>query len=82
MTLDLPSRRANVANLRAKATTDDERWICDEFTRLFDEIEGMAARLSRADALAGALESQARFADHDYAAWLRDTARRIRGALK
>lgn len=43
--IDIPSRRANVANLRAKATTDDERWICDEFVRLFDAIE----RLQRAD---------------------------------
>lgn len=39
MSLDLPSPRANVANLRAKATTDDERWICDEFVRLFDAID-------------------------------------------
>jgi hypothetical protein len=39
MSLDIPARRANVAALRAKATTEDERWICDEFVRLFDAIE-------------------------------------------
>lgn len=82
MSLDLPTRRANVAQLRANATTDDERWICDEFVRLFDEIEAQDARLSRASTLAGALENQAKFADYEIAANLRDVVRRLRGALK
>lgn len=44
--LDLPSRRANITALRAKATTEDERWICDEFVRLFDAIEAREALLT------------------------------------
>lgn len=44
--LDLPSRRANVAALRAKATTADERWICDEFVRLFDVIDATRTALA------------------------------------
>lgn len=44
--IDIPQRRANIIDLRAKATTDDERWICDEFARLFDEIDRLATALS------------------------------------
>lgn len=44
--LDLPKRRANVEALRGKATSDDERWICDEFVRLFDTIEALNALLA------------------------------------
>lgn len=46
--LNLPTRRNLVAALRAKATTNDERWICDEFVRLFDNIEERNGLLAEA----------------------------------
>jgi hypothetical protein len=58
--IDLPRRRANVAALRAKATSDDERWICDEFVRLFDVID---ARTTAASALNTAVDAM--WNDHD-----------------
>lgn len=60
--LDLPRRRANVEALRGKATSDDERWICDEFVRLFDTIEALAPLANLLDRLTdeGALEVMAR----------------------
>lgn len=44
--LDLPRRRANVEALRSSARNASERWICDEFVRLFDTIEALNALLA------------------------------------
>lgn len=54
--LDLSARRANIGSLRAKATTDDERWICDEFVRLFDAIDARDATSAALRRLANRLD--------------------------
>lgn len=82
--LNLSSRRANVVNLRAKATTDDERWICDEFARLFDTIDVQSALLREAHAFISE-EADNRAAagseTSDYEREPRELAARIAGVL-